>query len=154
MVNIKISQMQLSDLTLIENILETDFDDFWNYNVLKSELENQNSKYLVAKIDNQIVGFAGIISILDEAEILNIVVHKKFRNRKIGSLLLESIIELAFSLNLKIINLEVRQSNIPAIKLYEKYGFEICGLRKKYYNNTEDAILMRKYNSNLVEPNT
>lgn len=142
--NVEIFNMQIQDLDLIANNLEADFDNFWNYNVFKSELENGNSKYLVAKLDNQVVGFAGIIPVLDEADISNIVVHKDFRNQKIGSYLLQGLIDLAVSLNLKIINLEVRESNVPAIKLYEKYGFEVCGLRKKYYNNSENAILMQK----------
>lgn len=144
MQNINIENMQIHHLDLIANNLESDFDDFWNYNVFKSELENANSKYLVAKIDNKIVGFAGIIPIVDEADISNIVVHKNFRNQKIGSSLLEGLIDLAISLNLKELNLEVRESNFPAIKLYEKYGFEICGFRRKYYNNIENAILMKK----------
>lgn len=144
MQNINIENMQIDHLDLIANNLESDFDDFWNYNVFKSELENANSKYLVAKIDNEIVGFAGIIPVLDEADISNIVVHQNFRNQKIGSYLLQGIINLAISLNLKKINLEVRESNTPAIKLYEKYGFEVCGIRKKYYDNVENAILMKK----------
>lgn len=142
--NIEIFNMRIEDLDLISNNLETNFDNFWNYNVFKSELENKNSKYLVAKINNEVVGFAGIISILDEADISNIVVHKDFRNQKIGSCLLRALIDLCISLNLKTINLEVRESNIPAIKLYEKYGFEVCGLRKKYYDHSENAILMKK----------
>lgn len=142
--NVVISNMQIKDLDLIVNNLQTDFDDFWNYNIFKTELSNGNSKYIIAKLDNIIVGFAGIIPILDEADISNIVVHKQFRNKKIGSLLLQSLIDLAFSLNLKTINLEVRKSNILAIKLYEKFGFEVCGVRRKYYNNTESAILMKK----------
>ena len=142
--NIEIHEMKIQDLDLIAEILETDFDNFWNYNVFKSELENGNSKYLVAKINNQIVGFAGIIPIVDECDISNIVVHKNFRNQKIGSFLLQQLIDLAISLNLKIINLEVRESNIFAIKLYKKFGFEVCGLRKKYYDNTQNAILMQK----------
>ena len=146
--NINISTMQIKDLDLIANNLESDFDDFWNYNILKGELENINSKYLVAKIDNKIVGFAGIIPVLDEADISNIVVHKKFRSQKIGSLLLQALINLSLSLNLKALNLEVRESNITAIKLYEKYGFKAYGIRKKYYNNTDNAILMRK---NLIQ---
>jgi len=141
---VKISNMKVEDLDIIANNLESDFDNFWNYNVFKSELENGNSKYLVAKVDNEIVGFAGIIPVIDEADISNIVVHKAFRNRKIGSCLLEALINLSITLNLKTINLEVRESNVPAIKLYEKYGFEICGLRKNYYNNIENAILMKK----------
>lgn len=143
-INVEISNMEIKDLDLISNNLNTDFDDFWNYNVFKSELENGNSKYLVAKIGDKIVGFAGIIPILNEADISNIVVHKDFRNKKIGSSLLQNLINLASSLNIEIINLEVRESNIPAIHLYENYGFEICGIRKRYYNNTENAILMRK----------
>ena len=142
--NVIISNMEIQDLNSIANILETDFDNFWNYNVFKEELTNEISKYLVAKINNQIVGFAGIIPVLDEADISNIVVNKKYRNQKIGSLILEALLNMAVSLNIKNINLEVRQSNIPAIKLYEKFGFEVCGIRKNYYNNTEDAILMRK----------
>lgn len=142
--NVIISNMEIQDLNSIANILETDFDNFWNYNVFKEELTNEISKYLVAKINNQIVGFAGIIPVLDEADISNIVVNKNFRNQKIGSSLLEALIDLAISFNIKIINLEVRKSNVPAIKLYEKYGFEVCGIRKNYYNNTEDAILMKK----------
>lgn len=141
---VEIFNMEIKDLDLISSNLESDFDNFWNYNVFKSELENRNSKYLVAKVDNKIVGFAGLIPIVDEADISNIVVHKDFRNQKIGSCLLKALIDLALSLNLKIINLEVRESNLPAIKLYEKYNFEICGFRKKYYNNSENAILMQK----------
>ena len=143
--DIKITSMELSDLDLIASNLETDFDDFWNYNVFKTELTNGNSKYLVAKINSEIVGFAGIIPILDEADISNIVVHKDFRNKKIGSLLLKSLIELSTSLNIKCLNLEVRESNIYAIKLYEKHGFEVCGIRKNYYNHSENAVLMRKF---------
>ena len=142
--DVKISNMELSDLDSIAPYLETDFDDFWNYNVFKSELENGNSKYLVAKISHQIIGFAGFIPVLDEADISNIVVHKDFRNQKIGSLLLNALIDLACSININTLNLEVRQSNVSAIKLYEKYGFKVCGIRKKYYNNLENAILMKK----------
>lgn len=142
--DVEISIMELIDLESIAPILETDFDDFWNYNIFKSELKNGNSKYIVAKIDKEIVGFAGFIPVLDEADISNIVVHKDFRGKKIGSLILKSLINLACSLDLKILNLEVRESNISAIKLYEKFGFEICGIRKNYYDNVENAILMMK----------
>ena len=72
--NVIISNMEIQDLNSIANILETDFDNFWNYNVFKSELENKNSRYIIAKVNNEIVGFAGITIILDTAEITNIVV--------------------------------------------------------------------------------
>ena len=141
--NIKIEEMNLSHLEIIKNILTSEFDDFWNYNVLKEELENKNSKYLVAKIDNEIIGFAGIKIILDEADIMNIVVKKNFRNNGVGSLLLKNLIELSKDLNISSISLEVDETNIVAINLYKKFDFKEIGNRKNYYKNN-NAILMSK----------
>ena len=61
--------MTLPDLYSICNILTCEFDDFWNYNILKNELENKNSKYVVAKLNNQIVGFGGIWFSVDDIHI-------------------------------------------------------------------------------------
>ncbi len=73
---------------------------------------------------------------------MNIVVKKDKRNLGIGSKLLEEIIKKAIEINSKTITLEVNENNLPAIKLYEKYGFKQIGLRKKYYNNIDNAIIM------------
>lgn len=73
---------------------------------------------------------------------MNIVVKKDNRNLGIGSKLLEEIIKISKSLKAKSITLEVNENNLPAIKLYKKYGFNQVGLRKKYYNNKDNAILM------------
>ena len=141
----EIDKMSLEDLISIKDILTTEFDDFWNYEILKSELESNNSYFFVAKnISGEIVCFAGIKVILDEADIMNIVVKKDFRNNGIGSLLLDYLISYSKSINLKTITLEVNEINIPAIKLYEKFGFEKLGIRKKYYNGENDAIIMSK----------
>ena len=134
--------MNLQDLENIKDCLLTDFDNFWSYNILKQELENGKSKYFVAKQENEIVGFAGILLIIDQVNIMNIVVKKDKRNFGIGSLLLEEIIRYSKIHNATSITLEVNEKNIPAIKLYEKYGFKQVGLRKKYYNNEDNAILM------------
>ena len=136
--------MTINDLDKIANILNSEFDDFWNYNVFKSELENKNSKYIVAKINDKIVGFAGIWIAIDEAHITNIVTKKINRNTGIGKILLKNLINLCISLNLNSITLEVKESNIPAIKLYEKFEFKNLGIRKNYYNNTENAIIMTR----------
>ena len=137
-----ISEMNLQDEENIKDCLLTDFDNFWSYNILKQELENGKSKYFVAKQENEIVGFAGILLIIDQVNIMNIVVKKDKRNFGIGSLLLEEIIRYSKIHNATSITLEVNEKNIPAIKLYEKYGFKQVGLRKKYYNNEDNAILM------------
>ena len=142
--NIKISAMTLPDLDSISDILTCEFDDFWNYNLFKSELENKNSMYIVAKFNNQIVGFAGIWFSVDDIHITNIVVKKNCRNQKIGSLMLNNLIELCENRTQKSITLEVNSNNIPAQKLYQKFGFKNVGIRKKYYNNTGDAIIMTK----------
>lgn len=137
-----ISKMNLQDLENIKDCLLTDFDNFWSYNILKQELENGKSKYFVAKQENEIVGFAGILLIIDQVNIMNIVVKKDKRNFGIGSLLLEEIIRYSKIHNATSITLEVNEKNIAAIKLYKKYGFKQVGLRRKYYNNEDNAILM------------
>lgn len=139
---LEITKMGLSDLDEISSTLTSCFDNFWNYNILKSELENTNSKYIVAKLNNEIVGFAGIINTLDQMEITNIVVRKDMRNQGIGNTLLNELIKLTIDSKMNTIFLEVNSNNFSAIKLYEKNGFKQVGLRKKYYNNTDDAILM------------
>ena len=141
--NIIIEEMNLSHLDCIKDILETDFDDFWNYNVFKTELENKNSKYIIAKINNEIVGFVGITIILDTAEITNIVVKKSIRGKGISTILLKNIIEFAKSNNCNTINLEVNCSNLVAINLYKKFDFVQVGLRKNYYDR-QDGLLFTK----------
>ena len=141
---IKINKMNIDDLNKISPVLLTEFDDFWNYNIFKSELENENSKYVVAKNNDEIVGFAGIWISIDEAHVTNIVTKKDLRKNGISSTLLEELINLSKNLNLVSITLEVNENNLDAIKLYEKFGFEKLGIRKKYYNNTDNALIMTK----------
>ena len=143
--NIQISRMTLSDLEEIKNTLLSDFDDFWNVNTFKEELLNPNSKYIMAKINDKIVGFAGIWKAVDDVHITNIVTSKNFRRQNIGSVMLSNLIEIAKSeKGITSITLEVNSTNIPAQKLYEKFGFKVVGLRKKYYNNIDDAVIMTK----------
>lgn len=101
-----------------------------------------NSYYIVAKQKQEIVGFAGILKIVDEVNIMNIVVKKDKRHEGIGSKLLNKIFEIAKKLKAQSITLEVNEKNLPAIQLYRKFGFEQVGLRKKYYHNTDNAIIM------------
>lgn len=141
----EITEMTLDDLELMQNTLYSDFDNFWSYNILKQELENENTNYIIARENNEIVGFAGISTCLDEATLNNIVVKRSSRGRGIGGELLESLLELCVDLNMKSLTLEVNVSNTPAINLYKKFGFKNLGIRKKYYDNSSDAIIMTKY---------
>ena len=142
--NIQIQKMTLTDLNSISNILENDFDNFWNYNIFKEELECKNSVYIKAIENDEIVGFAGIKIILDEATITNIVTKNSLRNCGIGTLLLDNLINICISQKLNSITLEVNENNHIAIHLYEKKGFKNLGTRKRYYNNCDDAFIMTK----------
>lgn len=141
---IQIHKMTVQDLSQISNVLNTEFDDFWNENLLKSEIENPNSKCIIAKSNDEIVGFACIWKAVDDIHITNIVVKKIYRKQGIGSLLLKELIKISNIENVTSITLEVKDSNLPAQNLYQKYGFKVLGRRKKYYNGTEDAIIMTK----------
>lgn len=141
---IEFKKMHVEDLNKISDILLTDFDDFWNYNIFKQELNNPNSQYICAIYKDEIIAFAGIWVCIDEAHITNIVTKKIFRNNGIGKLMLNNLISLCYNLKLKSITLEVNENNSVAILLYKNQHFEICGKRKKYYNYTDDAIIMTK----------
>lgn len=142
---IEISQMSISDFNQIKNSLFSDFDDFWNTSTLENELNNEDSYYIVAKSmsSTEIVGFAGMKIILDEADIMNIVTKKNKRNLGIASLMLEKLIYIAKEKNFKKLTLEVNYKNLTAIHLYKKFNFKEIAVRKKYYNNIDDAIIMQ-----------
>ena len=80
---IKTHLMTIGDLENIKQVLQTDFDNFWNFEIFKEELANTNSKYLVLLYDNEIIGYGGIKIILDEAELMNIVTKKDMRGKRI-----------------------------------------------------------------------
>ena len=141
--NIQILKMTLDDFKQIKGILISDFDDFWNVTTLEQELADNNSYYLVAKSENEIVGFAGIKSVLDEADIMNIVTRKNKRNLGIGSALLERLLDVAKEKEIKKITLEVNESNISAIHLYKNFGFKEISIRENYYNKTDNALIMQ-----------
>lgn len=139
---IKILPMTEADIEEISPNFQTEFDEFWNINNLKNDFQSPNSTYFVAKLDNEIVGFAGFLNICDEANIMNIVTKINKRHLGIGSKLLSQLITSAHEQNCKSITLEVNEHNAPAIHLYEKFNFKRIGLRKKYYNNKDNAIIM------------
>jgi len=142
--SIQICDMTTNHFEQIKDILISDFDDFWNPKLLKNEIVGENKKYIVALSNNIIVGFAGILILYPEIEIMNIVVKKNERNKGIGNLLLDKIIEIAQNNNYEKIFLEVNEKNNIAINMYKKHDFSNIGIRKKYYNYSDDAILMMK----------
>ena len=139
---IKIFEMSHDDVELIAKNFNTEFDEFWSIDNLKNDFNNPNSSYFIAKLDDEIVGFVGTLKIVDELNIMNIATKINKRSLGIASKLLLHVIDYSKSICCKSITLEVNENNLPAIHLYEKFNFKRIGLRKKYYNNTNNAILM------------
>lgn len=141
--NLEITKMEKSHLDEIATKL-SEFDEFWNSNILIDEFNNENSKYFVIMNEENILGFAGLWFNIDEAHVMNIAIKKEFRRNHFGTQLLDFLIDFAEKENKECITLEVREDNIAAINLYKKMNFIEVGRRKKYYDNVFDAIIMTK----------
>lgn len=105
-------------------------------------LLNDSNNILYGYFDkDKLIGFIHLVKLVDELEIINIVVEKQYRNKGIGSKLLEYVINKIDGINN--VFLEVNVNNEAAIKLYKKFNFEVINVRKKYYGN-DDCYVMRK----------
>ncbi|MFR5832741.1 MAG: ribosomal protein S18-alanine N-acetyltransferase [Acutalibacteraceae bacterium] len=118
------------------------FDMPWTENMFIPELNCADATYLVGTRGNEVVCYGGFHSVLDEAHITNIAVRNTDRGRGIGKFLMSALIAKAREKGAKHITLEVKSTNIPAIRMYEGFGFRVEGVRKRYYNNMFDALVM------------
>ena len=141
--NIVIEQMTSKDIDGVFEVEKNCFEHHWSKDAFNKELNNDVARYLVAKIDDKVVGYVGIWFVMDEGHITNVAVHSDYRGKKIGDKLVQALVELCRNNNIISMTLEVRVSNIVAQNLYKKYGFKLAGIRKEYYSdNKEDAMIM------------
>lgn len=141
--NLTIEEMKENDIDGVFEVEKNCFEDYWSKDSFKKELSNNLAKYLVAKIDNKVVGYVGIWFVVDEGHITNVAVHEDYRGQKIGDHLIKELVQVCKNNKIISMTLEVRASNVVAQNLYKKYGFKMAGIRKEYYsNNKEDAIIM------------
>lgn len=145
----QITRVALAPMTMedIGRVLEIERESFrtpWPADAYVHELrENRLASYIVARVDDDLVGYAGMWVILDEAHITTIAVDPRYRGQHIGERLLVGLIDAALDRSARWMTLEVRRSNGIAQALYKKYGFREIGTRKGYYSdNREDAIVM------------
>ncbi|MBI3912953.1 MAG: ribosomal protein S18-alanine N-acetyltransferase [Chloroflexi bacterium] len=167
----QIEPMRVTDVDAMMPIEEEAFTAPWSARAYTYELQhNANAYYYVARpvlpaamnapLDSiwqrargifsrppahpaPLVGYAGFWFIVDEAHISTIATHAEWRRRGIGELLLIAMLERALELRAVTMTLEARVSNLGALALYRKYGFEVVGTRTKYYHdNNEDAFIM------------
>jgi len=139
--NYEIFPMSERHVQGVYEIEKNSFHTPWSFEQIAGELDNKNACYLVAVDGEKIQGYLGAHIVLDEGYITNIAVRAGCRRRGIASGLLLEFFDENGGVNK--VTLEVRVSNLPAIKLYERFGFKIVSARKNYYKNPdEDAYLM------------
>jgi [ribosomal protein S18]-alanine N-acetyltransferase len=143
-VRLVIEPMRLEDLDEVQAIEQASFSTPWPENAYRSELmTNRLASYLVARAEGRIVAYGGMWLMVDEAHITTFAVHPGWRRQRVGERLLLAFLDLARDRHAREATLEVRLSNLPARRLYEKYGFRPVGLRPRYYSdNNEDALIM------------
>lgn len=136
--------MTVSDLPDVHRIERASFSVPWPDDAYRSELTgNRLASYLVARADDRLVGFGGIWMMVDEAHITTFAVDPAWRRQRLGETLLVALLDLAVERHAREATLEVRLSNVPARRLYEKFGFRPVGVRPRYYSdNGEDALIM------------
>lgn len=148
---IEIRSFRDEDFSRIMEIENSSFSDPWSESLMESSLGGKLYTMLVAEYDGRLSGYINVCAIPGEsglfngdAEIMNLAVADEYRRRNIADELINSAVTVAKEKLCNKIFLEVRESNIPAIALYKKHGFENYGIRKNYYENPrENAILMK-----------
>ena len=144
-----IREMTLQDVPVVAEIEKACFSLPWSEQSLIDSVERADTLFLVCEenvtsTEAVITGYIGMYLSFDEADITNVAVAPAHRKKGYGQAIVSRAIELAKEKQLEMILLEVRVSNVPAISLYKKLGFEEIGVRKNFYQHpVEDAMLMK-----------
>lgn len=141
---ITIRSMAEPDLDAILAIEQVSYPKPWKREHFLQEIHSPLAFPFVAVCNGTVIGYVCLMSLFEEAQILNISVAPQQRCQGVAALLLEQAIAKARECGAQLLVLEVRVSNAVAIRLYERFGFVRFDLRKEYYENKEDAFLMEK----------
>ena len=138
-------EMLVDDLDQIMEI-ETDlFHVPWTREGFFTFLTRDDAMFLVVEEKGRILGYCGLLMVLDEGDILNVAVSRERQKEGIGYFLVDSMLMLAKAQGIHLVHLEVREGNGTARRLYQRLGFVEDGLRKNYYTDPlENAVLMTK----------
>lgn len=138
-----IREMYPDDISEIVSIERLSFSTPWSETSFRSEIYSRYSVTRVAELNGVIVGYICVKHVADECHLLDLAVHPDYRRRGIARALLDDVIQELRIEGCRFFYLEVRSSNYAARKLYEKFGFNMVGVRKGYYvNPAEDAVIM------------
>lgn len=140
-----ITNMNQNHVAQVAELEKLCFSDPWSERSVASELDNPLSLWLVAEENGRVLGYVGSQTVMDESDMMDIAVHPDCRHRGIANALIAELIEGLKKKGSRMLTLEVRTSNVSAISLYMRSGFQQVGLRKNYYRNPkEDALILRK----------
>jgi ribosomal-protein-alanine N-acetyltransferase len=143
---VQILDAQPHHLPQIEELEQQCFSIPWTWDQLMSQLPDDCHEFLAAEQEGKVLGYVGMMTVLDEGYISNVAVDPAFRRQGIADRLITELLDRARIRELSFVTLEVREHNEPAIALYRKHGFAPVGLRKNYYElPVENALLMTKY---------
>jgi len=141
--DIKIRKMDLSDIPYVYQEEVKIFGKSLGEKTLYNEIMyNDMSRYFIALVDGKRAGYVGSWLTLPNAEILNLFVSEKYRGFSLGKELMQKVIDVCNEHQIEQLTLEVRRSNTYAMNLYEQLRFKEVAIRKKYYDNGDDAVLM------------
>ena len=139
------TEMRTEHVPQVARLEKLCFADPWSEMSIAQELQSIWSYWVVAVHRDEVVGYIGSQSSIDETDVMNVAVHPDWRRQGIAENLIGQLIQELKNRSSHALMLEVRASNAPAIALYEKLGFRQVGLRKNYYRNPkEDALIRRK----------
>lgn len=136
--------MTVEDLDQVLTIEQACFPRGWNRSHFQAELASERASCVVVEQDGRVAGYLCLTVLLDEAEILDVAVDPALQGRGIGAQLVQWACDEAIQRGARLLLLEVRATSQPAIALYERFGFQQTGLRKAYYEDNIDAVLMDK----------
>lgn len=140
---IQVSRAVLRDLYGIFAVETESFPKPWSLDTLRQEFEHSLSKMFVCRKGDEVIGYICGWQVAEEIHLLKIAVLSGWRRQGLGSALMKKLLMTAREQGVTSVHLEVRVSNLPAIRFYEKHGFETLGRRKGYYRDSdEDALLM------------
>lgn len=140
-----IAPLRRRDLKELMEIERVSYPRPWTEGVFRSELDQVRAGtrcYLVARRGGELVGYAGLMYAVDDAHVTNIAVARHAQRQGVGRRLLAELMWAAIRHGSQALTLEVRDGNTAAVALYEQFGFESVGVRQRYYENTDDAIVM------------
>jgi len=143
-VRLVIDRMTHADLAAVQAIEKASFTTPWPSYAYRNELEtNRLAHYLVVRAGHEVIAYAGVWLMVDEAHVTTFAVLPAYRRRGIGGLLLSGLMALSADIGAAVVTLEVRLSNVAARQLYQRFGFRPVGVRPRYYSdNGEDALIM------------